>query len=63
MTSKRKTWTFFDENDNYLFMAEELAKWKPTIGHIVRVGGVNYSIWYIEDGKGVHNVRMERAPQ
>ena len=61
MSARRKTWTYFDENDQYLFMAESIAKWEPKIGSKVRVDGVDYSIWYIEDGRGVHNIRLELA--
>lgn len=60
MSARRKTWTYFDENDEYLFMAETPVKWSPFVGMRVKVDGVAYSIWYIEDGRKAHNIRLER---
>lgn len=59
MSGRRKTWAFFDENDKYLFMTEEVAKWDPKIGTKVQVNGVDYSVWYIEYGKGGNKIRLE----
>lgn len=63
MSARRKTWTYYDENDDYLFMAEMVAKWSPTIGMKVKVDGVDYSIWYVEDGRDAHNIRLERTSE
>ena len=53
-----KTWAYYDENDQFMFAAEQ--KFEPKIGTRVRSDGVDYMIWYIEDGRGVHNVRLEK---